>query len=84
MATDNNTGPILVKAAVPTEDLPSDIHLDALLPPNPPLSIPLSQDLLTAISDNTVDLQDRLNKFVNGLAAKIQSVPPGFTGAYKS
>ena len=76
MATDNNTGPILVKAAVPTDDVPSDTSLDALLPPSPALSVPLNEDLLTAISDNTTDLQDRLNKFVNGLTAKIQSVTP--------
>jgi len=74
MATDNITGPILVKAAVPTDDIPSDTSLDALLPPSPTLSVPLNEDLLTAISDNTTDLQDRLNKFVNGLTAKIQSV----------
>jgi hypothetical protein len=76
MATDNNTGPILVKAAVPTDDIPSDISTAALLPPSPTLSVPLNEDLLTAISDNTTDLQDRLNKFVNGLTAKIQSVTP--------
>jgi len=79
MTTNSHTGPILVKAAVPADQLPEDIPVDQpVTPPNLPLSVSLSEDLLTAITDNTVDLQDRLDKFVNGLTAKIQSVSPHF------
>lgn len=75
MSTDNHTAPILVKAAVPADELPEDTHIDQLVAPSkPPLSVPLSPDLLTAITENTDDLQHRLDKFVNGLTAKIQSV----------
>ena len=70
----DNTGPILVKAAPQTGDIADDTQTTPPLSPSGALSLPLPEDILSTISDNTADLQDRLDKFVNGLTAKIQSV----------
>ena len=38
------------------------------------LSVPVDERVLGALSTNTAELQEKLNKFVNGVSAKIQTV----------
>lgn len=74
-----NRGPILVKPAPEEEedrqDFTRGVAVDIISSGQAKtLSIPLSEDVLSKISEKTGELQDRLNKFINGLNSKIQSV----------
>ena len=74
-----NRGPILVKPAPEEEEdrqeFTRGVAVDIVSSGQAKrLSVPLSDDVLSKISDNTSELQDRLNKFINGLNSKIQSV----------
>jgi len=40
------------------------------------LSLSIPEELLHNISENTSDLREKLEKFVNGLNSKISTVPP--------
>jgi len=68
-----DNGPILVRAAVSQEDSPEEEEVNATNE-RKPLSVPIPEEVLIAVSQNTAELQDKLNKFVNGLNSKIQSV----------
>lgn len=65
-------GPILVNSAVPEQDIPESTRITN--PERTALSVSIPEDVLSAVSENTAELQDKLNKFVNGLNSKIQSV----------
>lgn len=65
-------GPILVNSAVPEHDIPESTRIAN--PERTTLSVSIPEDVLSAVSENTAELQDKLNKFVNGLNSKIQSV----------
>jgi hypothetical protein len=72
----SDRGPILVKSALEEdgEDL-EGVRVDILsLAPQRTLSIPISEEILSQITENTTELQEKLNKFVNGVNVKIQSV----------
>jgi hypothetical protein len=70
--------PILVRATV-SENAASEEHeeVDAAAEQRP-LTVPIPEEVLQTISKNTTELQARLDKFINGLNAKIQSVSPGY------
>jgi hypothetical protein len=71
----DNEGPILVRAALPDEEVPAGVRVDVVANiAHRPLNLDIPVEVLSAISENTRDLQDKLNKFVNGLNSKIQSV----------
>ena len=72
----DNTGPILVKPAVP-EDSPPEaaiVSITTSITPQGPLNLALPTEVLSAISENTGLLHDKLNTFINCLNSKIQSV----------
>ena len=68
----DNNGPIIVKPAVPEQETPEGARV--INSEQTTLSVSIPEDVLSAVSENTADLQDKLNKFVNGLNSKIQSV----------
>lgn len=68
----DNSGPILVRGAASEEDIPEEDV--CAIADRKPLSVPISEEVLLAVSHNTAELQDKLNKFVNGLNSKIQLV----------
>lgn len=72
----DNEEPILVRAAVQEEEVPAGVRVDvvAKIGAQRPLNLDIPVETLSAISENTGDLQEKLNKFVNGLNSKIQSV----------
>lgn len=72
----NNNGPILVRAAVPEEEVPEGVRVNVIANTSAQktLNLDIPVGMLSAISENTGDLQEKLNKFVNGLNGKIQSV----------
>ena len=72
----DNEGPILVRTAVQDEEVPVGVRVDVVAntATQRPLNLDIPVDTLSAISENTRDLQEKLNKFVNGLNSKIQSV----------
>jgi len=71
----DNSGPILVKPAVPDEDIPEGVEVDVTTPTaQKSLLVPIPDDVLSEISQNTTEVQEKLNKFVNGLNSKIQTV----------
>jgi hypothetical protein len=70
----DDDGPILVRAAV-EDETHEDCSIDIPSNSPQPLTVPFTEDILEAITQNTTDLQNRLNKFINGLNSKIQSVP---------
>jgi hypothetical protein len=67
----DDRGPILVKAAVPEEDVPEGVRVDVQVRS---LNVSFPEELLTTISENTGQLQEKLNKFVNAMNSRIQSV----------
>jgi hypothetical protein len=74
-----DNGPILVRTAVPEheeEEVSEGIRVDfiANIGAQRTLKLDIPVEVLSAISESTGDLQERLNKFVNGLNGKIQSV----------
>ena len=72
----DNEGPILVRTAVQDEEVPAGVRVDVVAntATQRPLNLDIPVDTLSAISENTRDIQEKLNKFVNGLNSKIQSV----------
>ena len=72
----NNPGPILVKPAVPEDSHPDAaiVSITTTTVPQGPLNLALPTEVLSAISDNTGLLHDKLNTFINCLNSKIQSV----------
>ena len=69
--------PILVRPAIQDNDEPPEgLRIDVLAASSTqkPLTVSVPETVLEAISENTSELQDKLNKFVNGLNSKIQSV----------
>ena len=68
----DNNAPILVKPAVPDQEIPEGARVANSEQTTISVSIP--EDVLSAVSENTADLREKLNKFVNGLNSKIQSV----------
>jgi hypothetical protein len=75
----DNDGPILVRTAVPEEESPAAVRADAVANTGTQrrLTLDIPVKTLSAISENTRDLQEKLNRFVNGLNSKIQSVQSG-------
>ena len=69
---DTNSGPVLVKPSVPEQDIPEGARVAN--PEQTTISVSIPEDVLSAVSENTAELQLKLNKFVNGLNSKIQSV----------
>jgi LmbE family N-acetylglucosaminyl deacetylase len=69
----DNNGPTVVRTAVSQEDSPEEEEVN-VTNEQKPLSVPIPEEVLLAVSQNTAELQDKLNKFVNGLNSKIQSV----------
>ena len=68
-------GPILVKSAPEESENFQGVRVEILSPsPQRTLAVPISDEILGKISENTNELQEKLNKFVNGLNSKIQSV----------
>jgi hypothetical protein len=69
-------GPILVKSA-PEEDGEDlqGVRVDIISQRHQKtLSVQVPEDVLRKVSENTEELQEKLNRFVNGLDSKIQSV----------
>jgi hypothetical protein len=72
----NGSGPVLVRAAEPESDGEEEqsVNESSTSVPKESLTVPIAEEVLGAISKNTTTLQEKLNKFVNGMDAKIQSV----------
>jgi hypothetical protein len=70
----DDRGPILVRAAV-SEDTTSDgvSRVDETVQERR-LNVVFSEEVLSVISENTGDLQEKLNNFVNAMDSRIQSV----------
>ena len=62
---DANSGPMLVKPAVPEQDIPERAR--ASDPEQTTLSIPIPENVLSGVSENATELQIQLNKFVPSL-----------------
>lgn len=69
--------PILVKAAASENAASEEREEIDVAAKQRPLSLSIPEEALLAISKNTVELQASLDKFVNGLNDKIQSVSTG-------
>jgi hypothetical protein len=69
--------PIQVRAAVSEDAAPEEGEEANSRAKQKQLSVSVPEEVLQVISKNTADLQARLDKFVNGLNAKIQSVSCG-------
>jgi hypothetical protein len=71
------SGPVLVRAAEPAnEGEQSSVNEPSHAIQKGSLSVSIPDEILTGISTNTVKLREKLNKFVNGMDSKIQSVWP--------
>ena len=64
----DSSGPILVKTAVPEEEI---VEGSRTVTQEQRI---LSVEVLSSVVENTADLRENLNKFINGLNSKIQSV----------
>lgn len=71
-----DNGPILVRAEVAEEDVTQGVRVDVIANTGAQrtLNLNIPAEVLSSISDNTAELQEKLKKFVNGLNGKIQSV----------
>jgi hypothetical protein len=67
-----SSSPILVNSAVPEQEIPERARIANS--EQTTLSVSIPDDVLSAISENSAELQHKLNKFINGLNSKIQSV----------
>jgi hypothetical protein len=77
MTDRNDRGPILVRAAVSQGSIPTIPETDGSAEEQPQtrsLKVSFPDDVLASISENTGDVQEKLNKFVNAMNSKIQSV----------
>lgn len=74
--------PILVKPATPQDEHPEAVRIDVLANTSAPkiLNVDIPEEVLRAISENTAELHEKLNKFVNGLDSKIRNVCPIWVG----
>jgi hypothetical protein len=72
----DDNGPILVRAASSEENISEGVTVDIHTNTSQqrPLNVSIPDDVLRTVSENTQELQDKLNRFVNGLNSKIQSV----------
>jgi len=75
--------PILVKPATPQGEHPEAVRIDVLANASAPkiLNVDIPEEVLLAISENTTELREKLNKFVNGLDSKTRNVWPILDGA---
>lgn len=77
MTDRNDRGPVLVRSAVSQDSIPTIPETDRSAEEQlqtKSLKVSFPEDVLTSISENTGDLQEKLNKFVNAMNSKIQSV----------
>ena len=68
----DSSGPILVKTAVPEEEIVEGSR--TVTQEQRILFVEIPEEVLSSVVENTADLRENLNKFINGLNSKIQSV----------
>jgi hypothetical protein len=68
-------GPILVKAAVSREEVSEGVRVDGVVFGEGRLSVEVGEEVLRTMGESTEETREKLNKFVNSMNTKIQSVP---------